>query len=70
MARHRRAPHRPLAVNSSHWRADGIAKVGYPSEAAAAAAAADRSREAGVVLGVYRCDYCSSWHMGRRDERT
>ncbi len=59
-----RRGHRPLSVASSHWRADGGPKTRFPTEAAAAAAAADQSREAGFELDVYRCGFCEGWHMG------
>ena len=66
MAR-RRDPHRELSLDSSHWRRDGRPKVRYPSQAEALSAAEERSGEAGGPLQVYRCPYCSDWHMGRRD---
>jgi hypothetical protein len=32
----------------------------------------ERRRDSGAELNVYRCDFCSAWHMGkaagRRDE--
>jgi hypothetical protein len=62
----RQGGHRPLAVDSSHWRADGVPKVRYDSRAEALSAATERGREAGVELGAYRCGYCDGWHMGRR----
>ena len=41
-----------------HLRANGVAKVSYPSEAEA--------RDAGVTLGhdAYRCGHCGLWHLG------
>ena len=69
MARRRPRAHRPLSLNSSHWRADGAPKVRFDTEREAQAVAADRSREAGVVLGVYQCGFCHGWHMGRRGAR-
>ncbi|MEI6700164.1 MAG: hypothetical protein WCL38_00205 [Actinomycetota bacterium] len=70
MPRRRRTPtHRPLAVNSSHWRSDGAAKARYPTERDARAAAAYRGTEAGYALSVYQCGFCSGWHMARtRDD--
>lgn len=68
MAR-RRPPHRPLAIDSSHWREDGRPKVRYPSRAEAQVAAGERGQEAGVDLGVYPCDFCNGWHMGKRGGR-
>jgi hypothetical protein len=69
MGRRRREPHRPLAIDSSHWRADGRAKVRFATRAQALVAAEDRGREAGTELGVYQCPFCGGWHMGRRDGR-
>ena len=69
VARPRRSAHRPLAVDSSHWRSDGQPKVRYPTRADALAAAGERSREAGASLGVYRCAFCAGWHMGKREGR-
>lgn len=40
------------------WR-----KRRYPSEAAAAQAAAERSN--GAAIGVYPCRWCHGWHMTR-----
>jgi hypothetical protein len=68
MPRRTRA-HRPLSLASSHWRADGVAKVRFATERDVQVVAADRSAESGVTLGVYRCDFCAGWHMGRRDAR-
>ncbi len=48
----------------AHWRADGNPKIGYPSQRDALAAAEERGHQSGVELNVYRCDYCSEWHMG------
>lgn len=66
---HRRPSHRPLAIDGSHWRADGQAKVRFATEGEALRAADDRARESGVDLGVYRCDFCGGWHMGKRSGR-
>jgi hypothetical protein len=68
MAR-RREPHRPLTIDGSHWRADGQAKVRFSTQGAAQQAAADRSAESGAELGVYACDFCRGWHMGKRSGR-
>jgi len=65
----RRHPHRPLSIDSTHWRADGRPKVRYPTQSSAQAAAAERSAEAGSLLGVYLCAFCHGWHMGRRSGR-
>jgi hypothetical protein len=48
----------------SHWRADGLPKTPYMSEADALTAVLVRRQESGVELNVYRCDFCSAWHMG------
>jgi hypothetical protein len=69
MAR-RREPHRPLTIDGSHWRADGQAKRRYPTAADAKWAAAERSEESDTELGVYRCDFCGGWHMGKRTGRS
>jgi hypothetical protein len=68
MAR-RRPAHRPLAIDSSHWRADGAPKTRYPSRADALAATQERREDSGVELGAYPCDYCDGWHMGKRGGR-
>lgn len=68
MAR-RRQPHRPLNLDSSHWREDGQPKQRYPTERIARDAAQERSQEAGVELNVYRCAFCNGWHMGKRGGR-
>jgi len=62
--------HRPLALDASHWRDDGRAKVRYPSKHDALIAAAERTKEAGEDLGVYECAFCGGWHMGRRSGRS
>jgi hypothetical protein len=48
----------------SHWRADGAPKTPYRTQSDALTAALVRRQESGVELNVYRCDVCSSWHMG------
>jgi len=53
-----------IAGLGSHWRADGLAKVSYANQSDALTAALVRRQESGVDLNVYRCDVCSSWHMG------
>jgi len=62
----RRAPHRELALDSSHWRRDGQAKVRYGSQGQALSAAEERGADTGARLSVYQCAYCSGWHMGSR----
>jgi len=69
MARHRRVAHKPLTIDSTHWRADGRAKVRYPTERDARLAADERGREAGFELTVYRCAFCQGWHMARAEGR-
>jgi hypothetical protein len=64
-----RRPHRPLALDASHWREDGQPKVRYTRQADALMAADERSKEAGTELGVYECPFCKGWHMGRRAGR-
>jgi hypothetical protein len=53
-----------VAGLGSHWRADGMPKVGYRDQRDALTAALVRRQESGVELNVYRCDVCASWHMG------
>jgi hypothetical protein len=48
----------------SHWRSDGAPKTGYRSQAEALGVADEQRQDFGVDLSVYRCDFCSSWHMG------
>jgi hypothetical protein len=69
VTRRARHQHRPLALDSSHWRADGQPKVRYRTRTDALVAADERSREVGSPLGVYACAFCSGWHMGRREGR-
>ena len=68
MAR-RRPSHRPLTIDGSHWRADGQPKVRFSTRNDALRAAHDRGAESGSELGVYRCDFCGGWHMGKRSGR-
>jgi hypothetical protein len=49
---------------SSHWRADGAPKVRYRSEGEAWSAAEHRRAETGQAMTVYRCAFCTGWHMG------
>ena len=65
----RRSTHRELALDSSHWRKDGRAKVRYDTRAEALSAAEERRSDTGAALSVYRCPYCEGWHMGSRSER-
>ena len=48
----------------AHWRADGTPKTAYRSERDAWSVADEQRRQTGVELAVYRCDFCSAWHMG------
>ncbi len=61
-----------MAGLGSHWRADGLPKAAYASQADALTAALVRRQESGVNLNVYHCDVCPAWHMGntRRGEAT
>jgi hypothetical protein len=43
--------------------------VRYPTQRDALSAADERGQESGVDLGVYRCDFCGGWHMGRLGRR-
>jgi hypothetical protein len=67
-SRPRRPEDRPLSLGS-HWRSDGVPKTAYASESEAWAMADERRQDTGVILNVYRCDFCTSWHMGRDNER-
>jgi hypothetical protein len=53
----------------SHWRADGKPKVRYASQQEALAAAEEQRFHTGADLAVYRCDFCSSWHMSSASTR-
>jgi hypothetical protein len=68
VSRRSRRAHRPLRLDSSHWRRDGAPKVRYDSRAEALSAADERSAEAESPLSVYHCPYCRGWHMGSRAE--
>jgi hypothetical protein len=48
----------------SHWRADGAPKTAYRSQRDALSVADERRMDAGVELNVYRCEFCSAWHVG------
>ncbi|MGA2037362.1 MAG: hypothetical protein ABSH04_07255 [Acidimicrobiales bacterium] len=66
MASRRRLRRReePRRTRLSHWRADGQAKVRYPSEAEANRAAFGYRLEHGSDLPPYRCEFCGGWHLG------
>jgi hypothetical protein len=66
--RPRQPDDRPLSLGS-HWRDDGLPKTPYASQSDAWAMADERRQDTGVVLNVYRCDFCASWHLGRGDGR-
>jgi hypothetical protein len=51
----------------SHWRADGAAKTPYLTRTDALVVADERRQASGVVLNVYRCEFCSAWHLGNAD---
>jgi hypothetical protein len=53
----------------SHWRADGAAKTPYLTQTDALVVADERRQDSGVVLNVYRCGFCSAWHLGNPDGR-
>ncbi len=53
----------------SHWRADGAPKTAYRSQAEALSVADERRGDTGLDLNVYRCDFCSAWHMGSAEGR-
>jgi hypothetical protein len=64
----KRVPHRPLSIGSSHWRADGAAKVSYDTQADAMTAA--QWADTDIELTTYRCDFCSGWHLASRSPRS
>jgi hypothetical protein len=47
----------------AHWRADGAPKTSYSSQGEALSVADEKRMEDDVELKVYRCDYCSGWHL-------
>lgn len=53
----------------AHWRADGTPKTAYGSQGEALAVAEERRAETGADLSVYRCEFCSAWHMGNAEGR-
>ena len=59
---------RPQGLGA-HWRADGAPKNGYRTQRDALAVALERQQDTGVELNVYRCDFCSAWHMGNPSGR-
>lgn len=63
-SRRRSASHRPLSIESSHWRSDGRPKVRYNTRDKAISATGERFSETGISLEVYLCDFCHGWHMG------
>ncbi|MCL4446071.1 MAG: hypothetical protein M1134_04245 [Actinobacteria bacterium] len=69
VSRESRQSERPLAISGTHWRDDGTPKVRFTSRSAALATAQLRASEAGVDLGVYQCEFCNGWHMGRSTNR-
>lgn len=52
-------------MGGTHWRSDGGAKTRFSTERDALDAAQLRWVEDRIELNVYRCEYCSGWHMGR-----
>ena len=61
-------PDRSLSLGA-HFRADGGPKVTYRTQRDALSVADERSQDTGVSLNVYRCEYCSGWHMGNAGGR-
>jgi hypothetical protein len=59
---------RPFNIGT-HWRADGAPKTAYGSQHEALSVADERRQDSGVVLSVYRCEFCSAWHMGNAGGR-
>jgi hypothetical protein len=59
---------RPQSIRS-HWRADGAPKTAYRTHGEALAVADERRQDSGAELNVYRCDFCSAWHMGNPQDR-
>ena len=53
----------------AHWRADGAPKNAYKTRSDALSVALERQQDTGVELNVYRCDFCSAWHMGNPSGR-
>jgi hypothetical protein len=70
MPRRKRNPPRPRVDADwrqglgAHLRADGAPKNAYRTRSDALAVALERQQDTGVELNVYRCDFCSAWHMG------
>ena len=56
------APKEP--THRSHWRADGAPKTAYRDQREALSVADERRADDGVELNVYRCEFCSAWHLG------
>jgi hypothetical protein len=54
----------------SHWRADGAPKTAYRSQSDALSVADERRMDSGVVLNVYRCEFCRAWHVGSAQVQT
>ncbi len=52
----------------SHWRADGVPKTRFPTEAEANRFALQVRLEHGNDLGAYPCELCGGWHLGGRGE--
>ena len=52
----------------SHWRADGVPKTRFPTEAEANRFALQVRLEHGTDLGAYPCEFCGGWHLGGRGE--
>jgi hypothetical protein len=61
------APRRPS--HRSHWRADGAPKTAYRTQRDALSVVDERRADSGADLNVYRCEFCSAWHIGNADGR-
>ena len=68
-ATRRPAPAERAPSLGAHFRADGTPKVAYGSQGEALAVADERRAETGADLSVYRCGFCSAWHMGNAGSR-
>ncbi|MDA8379294.1 MAG: hypothetical protein M0020_00420 [Actinomycetota bacterium] len=54
----------PRPLRLGHWRADGLAKRRFATEADANRAGLAARLEGGVDLAAYACDLCGGWHLG------
>ena len=49
-----------------HWRADGLPKVRFSTEADANRESLRLRLEEGADLDPYPCSFCGDWHLGGR----